>query len=72
MNLAETGAGTFANLRTGIENDAWVLSVWVANVTDEDTVSSARRFTDFTDLRTGFWGGLPRPREFGATVRLRF
>lgn len=72
MNLAETGEGTFTNLRTGVESDRWVFTIWVENVTDEDTVLSARRFTDFTNLQTGFWGGLPKPREYGATIRLRF
>ncbi len=72
MNLAETGTSLRANFRTGVESDRWTFSAWVENLTDDDTVLSARRFTDFSNLQTGFWGGLPRPREFGVTVRYKF
>lgn len=72
INLAETGDSLRANFRTGVESDRWALSAWVENLTDEDVVLSSRRFTDFSNLQTGFWGGLPRPREYGVTVRYKF
>jgi outer membrane receptor protein involved in Fe transport len=71
-NLAKTPTALRANLRTGLENDRWTFSVWVQNLTDDDTVMWNRRFTDFTTLSTGFWGALAKPREYGATIRFRF
>ncbi len=72
INLAETGDSTRVNLRTGIRNDFWDLSVFVNNVTDDDTFMAIRRFTDFNTLGQAFWAGLPTPREFGVTARYRF
>jgi outer membrane receptor protein involved in Fe transport len=73
-NLATTGSSTRTAIRTGFENDRWVFTAWVENVTDDDTIMWNRRFTDFGGFpfQNGFWSGLARPREYGATIRLRF
>ncbi len=72
LNLAETGEAVRTNLRTGLRNDRYDVSIFVNNVTDDDTFMAIRRFTDFNTLGQAFWAGLPLPREFGATVRVRF
>jgi outer membrane receptor protein involved in Fe transport len=71
-NLAKTEDAFRTNLRAGVESDRWAFSAWVENVTDNDAVLFVRRFTDFTNYQTGFWGGLSKPREYGVTARIRF
>jgi len=72
INLAETGDSMRINVRTGVRNDNWDLSVFVNNVTDDDKFIAIRRFTDFHTFGQAFWAGLPLPKEFGATLRYRF
>jgi outer membrane receptor protein involved in Fe transport len=70
-NLAENGDATRANLRIGFENDRYRITLWMNNVTDDDTVAAIRRFSDMSNFQTAFWGGLPMPREAGLTFRVK-
>ncbi len=72
LNLAETGDAIRSNLRLGVRGQAWDFSVFVNNLTDDDTFYAIRRFTDFHTLGQAFWAGLPTPREVGTTIRYRF
>ena len=67
-----TGDATRVNLRTGVRNDRYDVSLFVNNLTDDDTFMAIRRFTDFHTFQQAFWAGLPLPREFGVTFRLNF
>jgi outer membrane receptor protein involved in Fe transport len=76
FNLAETGASTVWNLRGGVSGENWRASLWVRNVTDDDTVDSIIRFIDFDTLffglRRAFQVAYPRGRQLGATFEYRF
>jgi len=73
VNLAETGTTNRINLRTGLRNDRWDFSIWMNNVTDDDTLMAIRRFTAMEDFSTyTWWGGLPGVQEAGFTVRFLF
>ena len=75
-NLAETGDSTRINLRAGLQNDNWTASLWVKNVTDDDTANTVIRIVDFDTLffgtRRAFQVGLPRGRQFGASFEYNF
>ncbi len=45
-NLAETGDAHVLNMRFGIERDAWSATLWVNNLTDDDTVIDVMRTVD--------------------------
>ncbi len=45
-NLAETGNASVVNMRVGIERDAWNVTLWVKNLTDDDTMIDVRRNVD--------------------------
>jgi hypothetical protein len=45
-NLAETGDAHVLNMRLGIERDAWSATLWVNNLTDDDTVIDVMRTVD--------------------------
>jgi len=49
-NLAHTGEAIMANLAVGMENDNWSISLFVNNVTDDDTPSSVTRYVDQLNL----------------------
>lgn len=73
VNLAETGDTNRLNLRVGMRNDRWDFSVWMNNVTDDDTLMAIRRFSEMeTFARYTWWGGLPGVKEAGVTVRFLF
>ncbi len=74
FNLAETGGSSRVNVRAGIENEQWLLSVWVKNLTDDDTVDSVLRIVDFNRFftRRAFQAHLPRGRQLGVTAEYRF
>jgi iron complex outermembrane receptor protein len=73
INLAETGATNRLSLRTGFRNDRWDLSIWMNNVTDDDTLMAIRRFSAMEDFSTyTWWGGLPGVQEAGITARFTF
>lgn len=71
-NLASTGSFIRANLRGGWRNDQYSWTVWLNNVTDDDTIPAIRRFSDLANGGFGFAGTLPRPREFGVTFSMGF
>ncbi|MEO1203764.1 MAG: TonB-dependent receptor, partial [Pseudomonadota bacterium] len=75
-NLAETGDSARMNLRAGLRSSNWQASVWVKNLTDDDTANSAVRIVDFDTLffglRRAFLAGLPRGRQFGASFEYNF
>ncbi len=76
FNLAETGSSTIVNLRGGLAADNWRLSLYVKNLTDDDTVDSIIRFIDFDTLffglRRAFQVHYPKGRQIGATFEYRF
>lgn len=45
-NLAETGDSNIVNMRLGIERDAWIATLWVNNLTDDDTAIDIMRTVD--------------------------
>ena len=45
-NLAETGASNVVNMRLGIERNAWSATLWVTNLTDDDTPIDIMRNVD--------------------------
>lgn len=45
-NLAETGDSRVVNMRVGIEHGAWNASMWVNNLTDDDTPIDILRYVD--------------------------
>ena len=49
-NLASTGEAIVANLSVGMENDNWSVSLFVNNLTDDDTPSSVTRYVDQLNL----------------------
>lgn len=72
-NLAKTPASVRSNIRGGWRNDRYSVSLWVENLTDEDSPVAARRFTSgLTTPASGFKMHLPNPREFGMTFQARF
>lgn len=44
-NLAETGDAHVVNMRMGFERDAWSATLWVKNLTDDDTAVDVKRAT---------------------------
>ena len=73
VNLAETGATNRLSLRTGVRNDRWDFSVWMNNVTDDDTLMAIRRFSALENFFSPtWWGGLPGVQEAGVTARFFF
>jgi outer membrane receptor protein involved in Fe transport len=50
FNLAHTGTKELLNLSAGMEWDAWQLTVFVNNVTDDRTPSSVTRYVDQMNL----------------------
>jgi outer membrane receptor protein involved in Fe transport len=45
-NLAETGDSHVVNMRLGFERDAWSATLWVNNLTDDDTAIDIMRTVD--------------------------
>lgn len=45
-NLAETGDSNIVNMRLGFERDAWNATLWVNNLTDDDTAIDIMRTVD--------------------------
>ncbi len=61
------------NLRTGLEAEAWTVTLWVNNVTDDDAPSFATRFSDLNAIpQYGYQLTLRRGREAGVTASYRF
>lgn len=73
INLAETEAALLHNLRGGWRNDRYSVTAWIENVTDDDSVLAATRFTgSFLTGQLGYRLSLPEPRTYGLTFSARF
>lgn len=87
-NLIETGNQNLVGLRTGLTSGAWEVSLWVANLFDDDTPLDIQRYFDRrsgtlpsfpqegedrpSSSPRGFGVSLARGRQLGATLRYRF
>ncbi len=86
-NLIETGDRSLVGLRAGIILARWELSVWAKNLLDNDTPVDIIRYFDRrsgslpsfpqqgsrpSSSPRGFALTLPRGRQWGATIRIRF
>lgn len=73
VNLAQTDAAVLHNLRGGWRNDGYSITLWVENLTDDDSVLSSQRTTGSFLTRTlGYQLTLPEPRTFGLTLAASF
>ncbi len=86
-NLIETGDRQLTSLAAGIEWGVWDLTIWIRNLFDDRTPVDIQRYFDtrtgflpaYPQLGDppgrsprGFVVSLPRGRQLGATLRLRF
>ena len=73
VNLAKTQAAVLHNLRGGWRNDRYSVTLWVENLTDDDSVLSSQRTTGSFLTRTlGYQLTLPEPRTYGLTFAASF
>ena len=73
VNLAKTQAAVLHNLRGGWRNDRYSVTLWVENLTDDDSVLSSQRTTGSFLTRTlGYQLTLPEPRTYGLTLAASF
>jgi len=73
INLARTEAAVLQNLRGGWRNDQYSITVWVENLTDDDSVLSSQRTTgSFLTGTLGYQLTLPEPRTYGLTLSASF
>lgn len=76
LNLAETGASFDLNLRLGIENDRFSLTVFVDNLLQDKTFESLRLNSDCATTAAcstqAYEAVLPHRRQFGVTARAKF
>ena len=73
VNLAQTDSAVLQNLRGGWRNDSYSVTLWVENLTDDDSVLSSQRTTGSFLTRTlGYQLTLPEPRTFGVTLAASF
>ena len=72
-NLAFYGEATILNANIGLSNDTYRISLWAKNLTDDESVVSASRFTDATNqsLRA-FFGANRLPRQVGISATVKF
>jgi len=72
-NLAWVGAATLVNASIAFENDEYRISIWAKNLTNEDSVVSASRFTDEAqNFQRAFMGNPRMGRQFGVTGSFKF
>ena len=74
-NEAYVGALNLVNTRIGVENDAWTATLYVDNLTDDDTpllVSEFPNFGPFPDITSAFHVSPRRSRSAGITLTHRF
>lgn len=87
-NLLETGDRHLVGLRLGIDAGVWELTFWGKNLLDDDTPVDIQRHFDLqsgflpsfpqagddspSGSPRGFGVTLPRGRQYGATLRMRF
>lgn len=74
-NLQETGVSLRANARIGVKNDMVEFTLWGRNIFQDRTSAGLFRYVDpgdFRFFRRAYMSFLPRERQFGATLRLRY
>ena len=83
-NLAHTGGQSLLNLKAGLRGEAWLLTLFVDNLTDDRTPSTLVRFVDFANIlprgdsmRTSvfaraFFYPLPPKRQLGLKASYSF
>jgi iron complex outermembrane recepter protein len=72
-NLAYFGEATLLNASLGVSNERYIISLWGKNLTDEDSVVSASRFTDATNQSLRAFFGMNRlPRQVGLSAAVKF
>lgn len=87
-NLIETGDRHLVGLRVGLDAQAWELTLWAKNLLDDDTAVDIQRYFDLqsgflqsypqagdeppSNSPRGFGITLPRGRQLGATLTVRF
>lgn len=73
VNQAKTEEAILQNLRGGWRNDQYSVTVWIENLTDDDSVLSSQRTTgSFLTGTLGYQLTLPEPRTFGLTLAASF
>jgi iron complex outermembrane receptor protein len=75
QNLQETGSSFKINLRAGIQNDQYEITLWARNLFDDDTAGNIFRYVDPGDYRffaRAHMVFMPRGRQFGVTARYKF
>jgi outer membrane receptor protein involved in Fe transport len=74
-NLQETGSSFKVNLRAGLENKDYEVTVWAKNLFDDKTAGNIFRFVDPGDFRfftRAHMVFLPRGRQVGITANVKF
>ena len=76
LNLAETGDSFDLNLRAGLENERYSLTVFAENVFDDDTFESLRNNADCATSAActtqAYEAVLARERSYGVSLEYRF
>ena len=73
VNLAKTEPAVLHNLRGGWRNDRFSITLWVENLTDDDSVLASQRTTgSFLTGVLGYQLTLPEPRTYGVTLAASF
>lgn len=73
VNLAKTEEAVLQNIRGGWRNERYSVTLWVENLTDDDSVlASARTTGSFLTGTLGYQLTLPEPRTFGLTLAASF
>ncbi|XQW84274.1 TonB-dependent receptor [Thalassotalea piscium] len=74
-NLQETGSSFKVNLRAGLENKDYEVTLWAKNLFDDKTAGNIFRFVDPGDFRffaRAHMVFLPRGRQIGITAKVKF
>ena len=73
VNLAKTEEAVLQNIRGGWRNERYSVTLWVENLTDDDSVlASARTTGSFLTGTLGYQLTLPEPRTYGLTLAASF
>lgn len=73
VNLAKTEEAVLQNIRGGWRNDRYSVTLWIENLTDDDSVLASQRTTgSFLTGTLGYQLTLPEPRTYGLTLAASF
>ena len=73
VNLAKTEEAVLQNIRGGWRNDNYSVTLWIENLTDDDSVLASQRTTgSFLTGTLGYQLTLPEPRTYGLTLAASF